>query len=123
MSLRRRIPALIAAVAVAWTALWPLVSAARSAALGEAVMLCHQAGSQVPMGEMPDRPGAPASQAKVHCPLCIMAFYAGFSPAVVPPPFFFSSCIVTLDAYCAPLPSGTDVRLPQSRAPPPAIPV
>jgi hypothetical protein len=123
MSLRRRLPALLAAIAVAWAALLPAVSSARSALIGEVVPLCHQAGTQVPMDGMPDQTGAPEGSPKVHCPLCIMAFYAGFSPAIAVPPFFFSSCSVTLDAYCAPLPSGTDVRLPQSRAPPVLLPI
>jgi hypothetical protein len=46
---RRRILAAFAALAVAWTALWPLVSAARAVSMGMPVPLCHQAGSQVAM--------------------------------------------------------------------------
>jgi hypothetical protein len=123
MALRRRIPALLAAIAVAWAALWPLVSAAHAAMTGEVVMLCHQAGSQVPMGEMPNQPGAPEGTVKVHCPLCIVAFYGGFTAPLLAPSFLFSSSSVALDAYCAPLPSGTEVRLPQSRAPPSLLPI
>jgi hypothetical protein len=115
---RRRIVAFIAALCVAWTALWPLASAARAASLGMVVPLCHQAGSQVPMGEMPDQPGAPAGEAKFHCPLCVMAFYAAFGAALKVPPFLFSSVSVPLDTYCAPLRAGLEVHLPQSRAPP-----
>jgi hypothetical protein len=116
--IRRRIVAFIAALCVAWTALWPLVSAARAASLGMVVPLCHQAGSQVPMGEMPEQPGAPAGEAKFHCPLCVMAFYGAFGPAVKVAPFTFSTGSFTLDTYCSPFPAGLEVRLPPSRAPP-----
>jgi hypothetical protein len=118
---RRRILAFIAMLTVAWTALWPLVSAARAAAMDEPVMLCHQAGSQVAMGEMPNQPDAPAGEAKVHCPLCIMAFYGGFNPPLKAPVFLFASCTVTLDTFCSPLPSGIEVQLPESRAPPASL--
>lgn len=115
---RRRIVAFLAALCVAWTALWPLVSAARAAAMDLPVPLCHQAGSQVAMGEMPDQPGAPEGEPKFHCPLCVMAFYGAFNPAPMVPPFMFSTGSVTLDTYCSPLPAGLEVQLPQSRAPP-----
>jgi hypothetical protein len=115
---RRRIVAAFAALAIAWTALWPLVSAARAASMGMPVPLCHQAGSQVAMGEMPDQPGAPEGAPKFHCPLCVMAFYAAFGPALKVPSFEFSTGSVTLDTYCSPLPAVLEVHLPQSRAPP-----
>jgi hypothetical protein len=118
---RRRILAAFTALAIAWTALWPLVSAARAVAMGMPVPLCHQAGSQVAMGEMPDQPdqpGAPEGAPKFHCPLCVMAFYAAFGPALQVPPSTFSTVSVTLDTYSSPLPAGTEVQLPQSRAPP-----
>jgi hypothetical protein len=115
---RRRIVAFIAALCVAWTALWPLVSAARAASMDLAVPLCHQAGSQVAMGEMPDRPDAPQGEAKFHCPLCVMAFYAAFGPAMKVAPSYFVAVTVTRDTYCSPLPAGLEVQLPQGRAPP-----
>jgi hypothetical protein len=118
---RRRIVAAFAALAVAWTALWPLVSAARAVSMGMPVPLCHQAGSQVAMDEMPDQPGAPEGAPKFHCPLCVMAFYAAFGPALNVPPSTFSTVSVTLDTYSSPLPAGLEVQLPQSRAPP-AVP-
>jgi hypothetical protein len=115
---RRRIVAFLAALCVAWTALWPLVSAARAASMDLAVPLCHQAGSQVAMGEAPDQPGAPEGEAKFHCPLCVMAFYAAFGAAPQVPPSDFSTSGLALDTYCSPHPAGLEVQLPESRAPP-----
>jgi hypothetical protein len=120
MSTRRRIIAAFAALAVAWTALWPLVSAARSSVDGP-VPLCHQAGSQVAMGEMPQRPGAPEGEAKFHCPLCVMAFYGAFGPTLDVPPALFSTDCLTLDTHCSPYPAGLEVQLPQGRAPPASL--
>jgi hypothetical protein len=53
MAKRRRLIALLTTLAVAWTALWPLVSSARVLLGSEATPLCHQAGMQVDPGEMP----------------------------------------------------------------------
>ena len=74
----RRLIAAATALSIAWTALWPLVSAAHSMAADEAVPLCHQAGMQVAPDMAPmQAPGAP-KQSKQHCPLCVMAFLAAF---------------------------------------------
>ncbi|MGZ5113874.1 MAG: DUF2946 family protein [Usitatibacter sp.] len=108
----RRLIALLTTLAVAWTALWPLVSSARALASSEPMALCHQAGMQVDPGE------APAQEGKQHCPLCIMAFYGAFSPSVSIPPLQFSVGSVSLDAYCTPLAADVAVHLPQGRAPP-----
>lgn len=86
--------------------------------MGMPVPLCHQAGSQVAMGEMPDQPGAPEGAPKFHCPLCVIAFYGAFGPALKVPPSTFSTVGVTLDTYSSLLPAGLEVQLPQSRAPP-----
>jgi hypothetical protein len=115
---RRRVLSAFVALAVAWAALWPLVSAARAASVDAVVPLCHQAGSQVAMGEMPDQPGAPEGEPKFHCPLCVMAFYAAFGPAVKAPPFMFATACTTLQTYCSASPAGLEVQLPQGRAPP-----
>ena len=115
----RRIVALAAAITVAWTALWPLVSSARLLAANEEMMLCHQAGTQVNPAEAPVQPGAPKER-KQHCPLCVMAFYGAFAAPVLAPPQTRPARDVSLGAYCAPLPAGIAVRLPPSRAPPAA---
>ena len=120
MPSRRRLIALIALLAVAWTSLWPLVSAAHARMASEPMPLCHQAGMMVAMDEAPAQDsGAPAHpQARFHCPLCVMAFYAGFAPTleVIAPVF---RCIVAFDdAHCAATPDDFSLTLPQSRAPP-----
>ena len=117
---RRRLVALFALLAIAWTSLWPLVSAAHAAMANEAMPLCHQAGTMVAMDEAPTpEPGSPAhSPPRFHCPLCVMAFYAGFAPQLhVEPPVF--RCRVEFgDAHCAPTPDDFSLALPESRAPP-----
>jgi hypothetical protein len=112
MRTRQRIVGLLTVLAVAWTAMWPVVASARAAFAHEQVMLCHQAGMQVD-------PSAPVpGQGKTHCPLCIMAFYGAFTPALVASPAFFSVASVRNDHHAAPLAAEVGVHLPQGRAPP-----
>lgn len=121
MRTRRRIVALIALLGVAWAALWPAISAAHAEAAHESMPLCHMAGMMVdPADAMPqDGPAAPGDEGgRTHCPLCIMAFFVAFHRAPEPPPFTFSTGFVTLDGYCAAMPCGLQVPLPESRAPP-----
>jgi hypothetical protein len=47
-----------------------------------------------------------------------MAFFVAFQRAPEPPPYAFSTGFVALATYCAPLPHGLEVRLPESRGPP-----
>lgn len=113
----RRIVSLLAIFAVAWTALWPLVSSAHAAFSSEPVMLCHQAGMDVSPDEAPTQSSTPGS-GKTHCPLCIMAFYVAFVATPPVPPFLFSTVVVTADRDHEPLLSRFESRLPPSRAPP-----
>jgi len=62
---RRRLFALIAAFAVAFAALWPLVSAARPRSPDIPAFICTQSGGA-------QHPGAPADAGDdFHCALCI----------------------------------------------------
>ncbi|HZZ95256.1 MAG TPA: DUF2946 family protein [Usitatibacter sp.] len=115
----RRFAAAFALLAVAWTSLWPLVSAAHARMASEPILLCHQAGMAMAMeqpGQDPEHPGSP--RPRFHCPLCVMAFYGAHAPALhVDPPVF--RCLVTFgDAHCAATPDDLSLVLPQSRAPP-----
>jgi len=110
----RRAAALATAFIVAWTSLWSLVTAAHAKAVGEEVMLCHQAGTMV----APDAPMQPGREGKTHCPLCIMAFYGSAPPTLAVAPLQFSTHFVTLPTYEAPRPADLEVPLPPSRAPP-----
>jgi hypothetical protein len=70
------------------------------------------------MGEAPDQPTAPGGEPKFHCPLCVIAFYGAFGPAVKVAPSTFFITTVTRNTYCSPVPAGLEVQLPQGRAPP-----
>jgi len=112
MESRRRIVSFLALLAVAWTALWPLVTSLEAKVAGEEMPLCHQAGMQV------DPNQAPTEKGKVHCPLCVMAFYAAFDGPIVEPEFHLIGRAVSLDTYFAPLTHRVAIHLPESRAPP-----
>ena len=114
----RRLVAAVATLAVAWTALWPLITSARMIVSGEAMPLCHQAGMMVDPSVSPEEPGSPPKERKQHCPLCIMAFYAGTAMPVIAPAPAQLEGIAAREPHCAPLPAGIEIHLPQSRAPP-----
>ena len=117
MRIRRQF-ALLALLGVLWTSMWPLVSAAHALAMGEPVPLCHQAGMLVGPDQSPMDEAAPGHEGHFHCPLCVMAFFGShFTPPTAPTPVF-TALTVDEDTYCAPVPSGTAVVLPPSRAPP-----
>ena len=118
MRAARRLVACLAIAAVAWTALWPLVSSLEASIASEPIPLCHQAGMEVALGEAPTKPAVPGERGKTHCPLCIMAFYVAFAAAVPAPAFVFSTVVVTRDRHEAPLFSRFESPLPPSRAPP-----
>lgn len=119
MRMPRRLVAVTTALAVAWTALWPLVSSAKLIASGEAMPLCHQAGMQVDPSAPTDESGSPPAKfPKQHCPLCVMAFFAGTSMPVVAPPPPQVAGVAAAEPHCAALPSGVETHFPPSRAPP-----
>src|SRR5947208_6650531 len=117
MKQHRRLVSLAALIAVVWTSLWPLVSAAHALALAEPMPLCHQAGMMVSPEQAPAAPDVPGSGGKTHCPLCIMAFLVAFGTPVAEPEFHFVGRSVTLDVYSAPLLHSVAAYLPESRAP------
>src|SRR5262249_29975392 len=111
---RRRIFGLVAVLAIAWGALWPLVSAARPVAPRIPNFVCSQAGFHV---EGP-QPADEEADAKFHCSLCV-------TPVDVTPPV-----VVTPSFAFEPLPPAPPAqpplalfhffaaRSPPSRAPP-----
>ena len=110
---RRRIFALVAAFAVAFGALWPLVSAAKPRSPAIPLFLCTQAGGSI------EHPGAPAdSRDEFHCPLCI-AVTDAVIPAVP------ATAVIALPSTVEIIEGGYSVpdplflaRPPPSRAPP-----
>ena len=126
MTRHRRGIAILATLAVLATALWPLVTSLTAAAAGEAVPLCHQAGMQVAADSMPmpmgdeQEPATPVP-ARSHCPLCVLVFFAAFSPTLAAPPFTPFTLGTVEPAAPAPLQRRFAVHLPESRAPPPFV--
>jgi hypothetical protein len=112
----RRLVALIGAFAVAFGALWPLVSAARPrppAAIPS--FICTQSGFQVPHAA-PSSPGD--AHDKFHCPLCLVTVEATL-PLVPPSLTWAMSSEAPLDAPgVSTLHSLFRARPPPSRAPP-----
>ena len=112
MHSRRRLVSFIAILAVAWTALWPLVTSLEAKIVGGEMPLCHQAGMQVDPNE------APAQEGKIHCPLCVMAFYVAFDAPITEPEFHLVGHAIALDAPFATHAHRVAIHLPESRAPP-----
>jgi hypothetical protein len=111
MRTRRRIFAFVAAVAVTFGSLWPLVSAAMPRSPEFPSFLCTQSGFQ--------HPGAPAEHDdKFHCPLCVMSVDAA-PPTIVPAaaPLLLAPALdaVAIDSSFHAIYSA---RSPPSRAPP-----
>jgi len=111
MTSRRRLVALLALFAVAFGALWPLVSAARPRSVEIPSFICTQSGFQ--------HPGDPARHDDgFHCPLCVVGMES-------PPPVAVLAAIPVRAGFLAvpegfvsaPRPSFF-ARPPPSRAPP-----
>ncbi|HET9577224.1 MAG TPA: DUF2946 family protein [Usitatibacter sp.] len=117
--MNRRIVALCALLAVAWTALWPLIASAHALAFAESMPLCHQAGMQVGADEASndETPAAPQSP-KQHCPLCIMAFFAMPAATAIVAADRIAPVDLSSDFRSAASPADLTARLPESRAPP-----
>ena len=111
--IRRRLFALIAAFAVAFASLWPLVSAAKPRSPNVPVFLCTQSGG------VQHVPGTPADAGDdFHCPLCIASAdtVVPVVPAAHPPIALHAVAIIASrltnpDHLFSPRP-------PPSRAPP-----
>ena len=109
----KRVHAIVAAFAVAFGALWPLVSAAMPRAAQVPVFMCTQAGGAQHV------PGVPAESGDdFHCPLCIattdflLPSIAGAAKLPLP-----SGVVATAPGHCAPE-HVFFARPPPSRAPP-----
>jgi hypothetical protein len=108
---RQTLFAAIAAFAVAFGALWPLVSQAHFGPPEIPSFLCTQSGFQHPGTALPH-------EDRNHCPLCAVG--ADFTPparvpAVSPAPISLER--VAIEGECA-SPPGFLARPPPSRAPP-----
>ena len=110
MRYRHRLIAFIAAVAVAFGALWPLVSQAHFGPKPIPSFICSQSGFH---------PGAPLpNEDRNHCPLCVVG--ADFTPPTLVAPASPAPVAVervAVEGECASHP-GFLARPPPSRAPP-----
>jgi hypothetical protein len=107
----RRLFALVAAFAMTFGALWPLVSQAGPRSREIPNFICTQSGFQ--------HPGFPANHDdKFHCPLCVTSIDS--APPVTAPAPVHALLVVFLEA--APVDSSfhpyQSARSPPSRAPP-----
>ena len=123
MKMRSRIASCLAMVAVAWTALWPLVSSVEARLAGGDMPLCHQAGMMVAPDAMPQSQGpeGPRRDGGTHCPLCIMAFYGAHAALPEAPQPQVTIVRLALAVERAPLLSPFESPVPPSRAPPPSL--
>jgi hypothetical protein len=111
----RRLVALLAAFAVTFGALWPLVSVARPKSQAIPNFICTQSGFQDGHA-VPAAPGD--AQDKFHCPLCVVTVEATL-PALPAGPSWTLASITPLDAVAATVPRVCfEARPPPSRAPP-----
>jgi hypothetical protein len=106
--------------AVAWVALWPLVTTAHALTGAEPMPLCHQAGMQVDIGEpVEDDPTLTRHPIRQHCPLCILVILAvGTAQVTVVAVDRIAPVDLARDFRDAIHPADLSARLPESRAPP-----
>lgn len=115
---RRAAIALLTAITVLGTTLWPLMGTARKAWTGGMQFICHQAGTQVDAASSPrPMPGQP-DERREHCPLCILAFFGARNEALsVVAPAFVATHATSL-AFRRGAERHAEIVLPQGRAPP-----
>ena len=111
MNSRRRLLAFVAAFAVAFGALWPLVSQAHFGPKPIPSFICAQSGFH--------HPGAPLPhEDNNHCPLCVIGAEATPPAAIAPahwqPNAALAVAVARESTPCVPF----EARPPPSRAPP-----
>ncbi len=111
----RRLVALLATFAVAFGALWPLVSVALPKSPAIPNFICSQSGFTGGHA-VPATPGD--SQDKFHCPLCVVTVEATL-PVLPPAPSWSLVSSAPPEAVAATAPRACfEARPPPSRAPP-----
>jgi hypothetical protein len=111
MKMRRRLFALVAAFAVAFGALWPLVSAAQP---GPRIpsFICTQAGFQ-----HPDVP-VDVDESKFHCPLCIASMDSALPDLPPQVEAYAPSTVTGAESFRSSSDFAFFAQPPPSRAPP-----
>ena len=109
---KQRFFALIAAFAVAFASLWPLVSTARPRSPDVPLFICTQGGGA-------HQPGTPADAGDdFHCPLCIASGYGAVPAVPVAHPAPALHAIAIVESPVAGPQRIFSPRPPPSRAPP-----
>ena len=111
----RRIVALLAAFAIAFGALWPLVSAARPKSPAIPNFICGQSGFHAPDEVPPARDGA---LGKFHCVLCVAVAETAPAAPLPGPGWTAIEGTVQVEPVVAPFPRRWLARPPPSHAPP-----
>ena len=114
----KRLPAFVALLAMAWAALLPFSAAARMLLTEAPTEFCHKLSIESAIDPDPASPDGPSQPRKAACPFCASA--APAAPAApLPLPCFVPFAIGFAEGpYAAPTPSGLEVEIPLSRAPP-----
>lgn len=115
---RLRRYAILALLGMAWSALLPFSAAARMLLTEAPTEFCHKLSIDSAIDPDPASPDGPSQPRKAACPFCASA--APAAPAApLPLPCFVAFALgVSAGPYEAPAPSGTEVEIPLSRAPP-----
>ena len=113
-----RTAATLALFALGFAALLPFLASARMLVADGPVEHCHRLNIDSVIDTDPAAPDGPSQPRKGPCPFC--TFAAGAAPSAPPavPCFIPIDAGITRHPYAAETPSGTEVQLPLSRAPP-----
>ena len=108
----------LALFALGFAALLPFLASARMLATDGPVEHCHRLNIDSVIDTDPAAPEGPSQPRKASCPFCTFAAAAAPSAALPVPCFIPIDAGITRHPYAAETPSGTEVQLPLSRAPP-----
>jgi hypothetical protein len=118
--MNRRRYAFVALFAMAWAALLPFTAAARMLIADAPTEFCHKLSIDSAIDPDPASPDGPSQPRKGPCPFCASAAPAAPAAPLPLPCFVAFQVGVAAGPYAAPTPSGTEVEIPLSRAPPSA---
>ena len=115
---RIRRVALLALLAMAWSALLPFAAAARMLWAEAPTEFCHKLSIDSAIDPDPAAPEGPSQPRKAACPFCASAAPAAPAAPLPLPTFVAFHVGDATGPFAAPTPSGLEVEIPLSRAPP-----
>jgi hypothetical protein len=110
--------AILALLGMAWSALLPFSAAARMLLTHAPTEFCHKLSIESAIDPDPASPEGPSQPRKASCPFCASAAPAAPANPLPLPCFVAFQVGVASGPYAAPTPSGLEVEIPLSRAPP-----